>query len=255
MRSQEGSASRKSATSPRLAESLGYAEIADIIRRSIPSKYRPGSRIGSERDLAVEFGVNRHTVRRALTELEAQGVISIVHGSGSIVSRQRMEHRVSYETRFTASAELAGISAATKVLGGAALPTREELVIARALSNAEPTGKLTTVRYANGVPVCWIRHLFFDCDVKALAETYKSGSLHQHIAKKYGTRLRRQESRVSADKATATDVRLLFVPRTLAILCSNSLNVNAKTGAPVELSITRFRSDAVELRFDQRKAT
>ncbi|SJZ89491.1 GntR family transcriptional regulator, phosphonate transport system regulatory protein [Enhydrobacter aerosaccus] len=231
-------------------KSLGYADIAELVRQAIPATYPPGSKIASERELADEFKVNRHTVRRALSELERQGLITTVHGSGSIVARRRMEHRLSYDTRFTTSAELAGMSATTTVVQADGEPTSDEIALAKALVKARPNGKLVTARYANGTPVCWIRHLFFGLDVDALASTYKEGSLHKHIDRQFGVRLRRRESHVSADRPSPTDVRLLFVPLDLPILCANSVNVNAETGQPVELSLTRFRSDAVDLRFD-----
>jgi len=234
----------------RQEEGLGYADIAERIRKAIPKKYGLGKKIASERDLAAEFGVNRHTVRRALRELEAQGLISTVHGSGSIVVRQRMEHSVTYNTRFTTSAELAGIAAKTEVVGVEQPLAPEDAKVAKALvGKAKPTGKIVTVRYANSVPVCWIRHVIFGRDVRDLAEGFSGGSLHEWVYRKWGIALCRRESRVSAEKANAADIQLLFVPRDLPILCANSVNIDARTGELVEISLTRFRSDAVDLRF------
>ncbi|MGZ5901785.1 MAG: GntR family transcriptional regulator [Reyranella sp.] len=248
-----GQGARKAGGASRSSKPLGYAEIAEAMRRAIPGTYPPGSKIASERELADEFKVNRHTIRRALSELELQGLISTVHGSGSIVARRRMEHRLSFDTRFTTSAELAGMSAITKVVDVTAKPSAPEIAVAKELAGARPSGKLVTVRYANETPVCWIRHLLFGLDAESLAATFKEASLHRHINRQFGIRLRRRESRVSADKPTTTDVRLLFVPLDLPILCANSLNVDAESGEPRELSLTRFRSDAVDLRFDYGK--
>jgi GntR family phosphonate transport system transcriptional regulator len=231
-------------------EALGYVEIADLIRRSIPGKYGIGDKIASERVLAAELGVNRHTVRRALQKLETQGVISTVHGAGSVVVHKPMEHRVSFNTRFTASAELAGISARTEVVEALSAPTPAEDRLARKTAGIAPSARIVTLRYADGVPVCWIRHLLFGLQAEKLADAFQGGSLHDHIDRLFGIRLRRRESRVSADRANATDVRLLLVARDLPILCSSGLNVDAVTGRPIELSLTRFRSDAVDLRFD-----
>lgn len=231
-------------------ESLGYLEIADLIRRSIPGKYRIGEKIDSERVLATELGVNRHTVRRALQKLETQGVISTVHGAGSVVVRKPLEHRITFNTRFTASAELAGVAARTEVVAVAQPLTVAELALAREMAGRAPAGKIVTLRHANGHPVCWIRHLFFGLDVDELAARFTGGSLHEHLDRLFGLRLRRSESRVSADKANPTDIGLLQVPRDLPILCTNGLNVDTATGVAVELSLTRFRSDAVDLRFD-----
>ncbi|RMG57412.1 MAG: FadR family transcriptional regulator [Deltaproteobacteria bacterium] len=44
-----------------------------------------GDRLPSERDLAERMGVSRTSVREALQQLEAKGIIQIVHGGGSII--------------------------------------------------------------------------------------------------------------------------------------------------------------------------
>jgi DNA-binding FadR family transcriptional regulator len=48
----------------------------------LQAKYPPGSRLPPERELAELFGVNRVTVRSALTQLEAQSLVSVRQGSG-----------------------------------------------------------------------------------------------------------------------------------------------------------------------------
>jgi DNA-binding FadR family transcriptional regulator len=50
-----------------------------------------GSRLPPERELATQFGVNRLTLRAALSRLEALGLITVQHGTGSHVRNFR-EH-------------------------------------------------------------------------------------------------------------------------------------------------------------------
>lgn len=45
-----------------------------------------GSRLPSERELAVELGVNRLTLRASLARLEAQGLVETRHGAGTVVT-------------------------------------------------------------------------------------------------------------------------------------------------------------------------
>lgn len=47
----------------------------------------PGSRLPSEHLLAERFGVNRHTVRRALSALQERGLIRVEQGKGTFVGR------------------------------------------------------------------------------------------------------------------------------------------------------------------------
>jgi len=68
-------------TSPRL-----YQQIADRIAESIEQgKFRVGTRLPAERDLADQFEVSRPTVREALIALEIVGLIEVRTGSGAYV--------------------------------------------------------------------------------------------------------------------------------------------------------------------------
>jgi GntR family transcriptional regulator, transcriptional repressor for pyruvate dehydrogenase complex len=60
-----------------------FKKIADQIRSSIYSKtLKPGDKLPSERELAVQFNVGRISVREALRMLEQAGLIFIKQGSG-----------------------------------------------------------------------------------------------------------------------------------------------------------------------------
>jgi len=65
----------------------GYREIAADIRAAIArGDYSPGSRIPTEHDLAQTYGVSRETVRRALAELRAAGVLTSARAAGTRVA-------------------------------------------------------------------------------------------------------------------------------------------------------------------------
>jgi GntR family transcriptional repressor for pyruvate dehydrogenase complex len=56
------------------------------LRRAIlRGELSPGERLPPERELAVQFGVSRLTLRAALATLDAAGLISVRHGSGYLV--------------------------------------------------------------------------------------------------------------------------------------------------------------------------
>ena len=55
-------------------------ELAEAIGQG---RYEPGTRLPSEHSLAEQFGVHRHTVRRALASLGQQGLVRVSQGSGA----------------------------------------------------------------------------------------------------------------------------------------------------------------------------
>lgn len=86
-----------------VARSSVVDAVSDRLRNEIlAGRIAPGSRLPSERELSLALGVNRLTLRAALARLEAMGLVSTRHGSGTEVVPWR---------------ERAGLEALTMVMG------------------------------------------------------------------------------------------------------------------------------------------
>ena len=57
-----------------------WAQIASDLRGQIERAFDEGDWLPAEPELAARFGVNRHTLRRAVDELIAEGLVERVHG-------------------------------------------------------------------------------------------------------------------------------------------------------------------------------
>ena len=67
-----------------------YRQIAEQLRQLMASgEFAVGSRLPAERDLAVQLGVSRPSVREALIALEVGGMIAVRTGSGIYVQSAR----------------------------------------------------------------------------------------------------------------------------------------------------------------------
>ena len=67
---------------------LAYVRVADDIATRITSgELVRGARLRAERELAYHYGVAYGTVRRAMKELRARGLIDTVQGRGTFVAR------------------------------------------------------------------------------------------------------------------------------------------------------------------------
>jgi GntR family phosphonate transport system transcriptional regulator len=88
-----------SSTPPRapgvLARREGVAlwrQIQQAIEREIAAgAHKPGARLPTEAELAARFAVNRHTVRRAMEELEGRGLIRITHPAVRVRHRRNAD--------------------------------------------------------------------------------------------------------------------------------------------------------------------
>ncbi len=70
-----------------------YVALMEQMKEEILSgQIRPGDRLPSENQLSREYGLSRHTVRKALAILENEGYVTAEHGRGTFCS-ERMRHR------------------------------------------------------------------------------------------------------------------------------------------------------------------
>ena len=70
----------------RVAE-LAYIRVADNIAARIESgELKPKARLRAERELAGHYGVAYGTIRRAMKELRARGLVLSVPGRGTFVT-------------------------------------------------------------------------------------------------------------------------------------------------------------------------
>lgn len=65
---------------------LGYREVAAVLRGAIErGDYAPGSTLPKQADLADSYSVNINTVRKAVSVLEAEGLVTPVRRRGTVV--------------------------------------------------------------------------------------------------------------------------------------------------------------------------
>jgi GntR family transcriptional regulator len=70
------------------ADEYVYVAVADHLAARIASgELQPGARLPAERELAREYGVAVGTARRAVKELASRGLVRVLPGRGTFVSR------------------------------------------------------------------------------------------------------------------------------------------------------------------------
>ncbi|HYC60727.1 MAG TPA: GntR family transcriptional regulator [Thermoanaerobaculia bacterium] len=77
-----------------------YRQVADEIRRLIANgALAEGEALPSVRQVAIDLGVNLNTVAGAYRELQAEGLVTIRHGSGAVVASRTTSTRDDGELR------------------------------------------------------------------------------------------------------------------------------------------------------------
>lgn len=224
-----------------------YRQISEILRQEIQNLYKAADLLPSETELALRFNVNRHTLRRAIDELVAEGLVVRRHGIGVFVLSPAIDYAIGSRTRFTETLEAQGVTTQSRVI-------RKQVVLARGgvaarLKVTEGTQVifLETLREVEGKPFCIISHFLPLQAFPQVLESYNQGSLHAFLEAHCNTKVQRSESLISAVLPEADDAELLNMPRNLPVLRVKSLNVASDSQQPAEYVVTRFRGDATQL--------
>lgn len=227
-----------------------YRQIAHLLREEVSASLSPGGCLPSEAALAERFGVNRHTLRRAVDELVAAGLLERRHGSGTYVLDGPADYVIGSATRFTEQIEALGKMASSRVLRKLVIAARGGVAERLRLSNGQQVVWIETLRLADQRPVCVTSHFLPCANFPDLADEYDGGSLHAYLESKGEYRLRRVESVVSAVLPQGDDASLLGIPQNQPVLRIKSVNVCARAGTPLEYALTRFRADRIQLRIN-----
>lgn len=227
-----------------------YAQIARQLEQDVVNLYGPGDCLPAEGELALRFGVNRHTLRRAVDELVDAGLLERRHGRGVFVLDTQLDYQIGKSTRFTENLAALGLLAVNRILRKQTLPAIARVAQRLALAEGEAVHWVESLRTVDGRPMCVISHFIPAQRFPDLITRYEEGSLHQFLSTNYGCQLRRTESHVTAMLPQGDDAKHLGMPQNRPVLRVKSVNVDERDGAPVEYAITRFRADRIQLRIN-----
>lgn len=225
-----------------------WISIAETLRTEIArGHYRPGDKLPTEAALAARFGVNRHTVRRALADLAVAGLVHSRRGAGVFLAARPMEYPLGRRVRFHQNLAALGLPAAREVLR---LETRHgdgRECAALKLPEGAQVHVFEGISLADGVPVALASSIFpADRLPGLLARLAESPSITAALAAEGVADYTRASTRITAKRASATQAAALHLPEGAPILRTESVNVDA-AGQAVEFGRTWFAGDRVAL--------
>lgn len=226
-----------------------FRQIAMELERDIASTGRTGMALPSEAELAARFGVNRHTLRRAVDELVNAGLVERRHGRGVFILRDPIAYPIGSTTRFTSTLACLGHSADSRLVRKQLIPAQGGVARRLGLQAGEMVVWFETVRLADAVPLVLISHFLPAARFPGLLQCYDGGSLHALLLERFDTQLARHESLVTAALPLGDDAELLAMPRNRPVLRVKTVNRVTADGTPGEYALSRFRADRVQLQF------
>ncbi len=231
-----------------------YLQLYRYMAASIAAgRLEPGSPLPPERDLADLGLVSRVTVRKAMSQLAAEGLVTQKRGAGSFVREStgpKLEQSLSSLVSFTENMRARGRVSASVVLDrGIYVATPDESVVL-GLSPSERVSRLSRLRSADGVPMAIERS---SLPVDILPDPDRVGTSLYEVLRAGGVAPTRAIQRVSAINLDQKDASLLAMPEGAAALRIERTGYLA-SGRPIEFTRGLYRSDiydfVTELRLD-----
>jgi GntR family phosphonate transport system transcriptional regulator len=224
-----------------------WRQIAERIEREIAAgAHPPGSQLPPESELTERFGVNRHTVRRALAVLAEKGLVRSVQGRGSFVEETPLRYPIGRRVRFSENVTAAGRAPRGRLIGVATVIDAEP-AHRLALPARTPLLRIELVSSANGVPLSRSTSWFEAARFAGLeAELQRTGSVSRAFAAHGIADYTRLETVISARTADPAEQELLELPVGRAVLVVDAINAGAD-GKPIQVQRTRFAADRVHL--------
>ncbi|NDV88542.1 phosphonate metabolism transcriptional regulator PhnF [Aurantimonas aggregata] len=230
-----------------------WRKVADEIRAMIGAAGAGApDRLPVETELAARFGVNRHTVRRAIAALAAEGLLRPERGRGTFVERRpdRIVYPVGARTRFTENISQNARQAAGRLIGSGRESADRHIANQLQLAPGAALVRLESLNVADGVPLSvgtsWFPADRFPRIVAAYAET---GSITKALAAHGVADYARRSTRITAERVAHDDAEHLGCASDAIVIVSESANYDAD-GVPIQFSRSRFLADRVELVFD-----
>ena len=225
-----------------------WRQIADAVRDEIAAGvFSAGERMPTEAELALRFGVNRHTLRRALAALAADGLVRADQGRGTFVAERPLPYPIGRRTRFSTAVEAAGRAPGRILLGAVVEPATPALARRLRLSPGARLHRIETMSVVDGAPISvatgWLSAERFPDFPALVAETgsYTAAFVRCGVADYV-----RLETRIRAALADADDALRLGLPAGAAVLVTDNIDGDP-AGRPLECGHTRFAADRIEL--------
>ncbi|MDZ4137075.1 MAG: phosphonate metabolism transcriptional regulator PhnF [Paracoccaceae bacterium] len=224
-----------------------WAQIAQSLRAEFAQSLEEGDWLPAEPELAARFGVNRHTLRRAVDELIADGLVERVHGRGTRVLARGLVYGIGRDTRFTEQLAASGRTAQVTLLDKAEAIATGGVARRLAVDEGAPVLRLRTLRGENNAPFCLTLHFLTGPAAGIARASYKGGSLHGLLRDVGAITLDRVESLITTRLPLAEDALTLRMPRSIPVLRVKGVNACRDCGQIQEYAISQFRGDHIQL--------
>lgn len=208
---------------------------------------KPNDRLPAEHELAKQYRVSKITVRQALGNLAAAGVLRREQGRGTFVAEPKVEQGPRELTSFSQEMRKRGLRPSSSVLEHDVIQAEPAIAEKLGLREGDCVFRLKRLRFADGIPM-GIQTAYISADLvpHIVEEDFGAGSLYEILDQKYGLVPARARESHFATLLDAEEARWLSVPERSAGLAAERVSF-LEEGRPLELVYSVMRGDRYQI--------
>ena len=234
-----------------------WEEARDRISEEITSgRLAADSKLPSEPELCILYGARRHSLRKALAALVAEGKLRVEHGRGTYVERAPLlNYVIGTRTRFRENLMAQGLTASGETLSEMKIPASERVAKALGIDKDAPVFARSWRGFANDLPISmgWAYHdatRFPD-----LQERRQSTPSITEVYRSYGiTDYHRQRTTVFTRIATEHEAGMLMLRPGQSVLVVQKIDADLDRN-PIGFSEAVWAGDRVQFTFETDQPT
>ena len=228
------------------ASSPLYVQLMQKIKNSISTgELKTGSRIQPEQELCSVYGVSRITVRKAITELEKEGILEKKQGKGTFVTVPAIHRKLHAVNSFHDPCRMNGKKPSTRVLVLKTIVSGKQDVDELGVAPGSRVIETVRVHFADRVPVI-LEENHFSMAYSYLLESDLNGSLY-NLLSECGAEPTQATHVISLKNASKQVAGLLKIEENTPVLYLHEVIYDQK-GRPLHTSSQYIRGDIFAFR-------
>ncbi len=216
-----------------------YIQLKNELLKEIRANYKSGDMIPSEGKIEKQYGVSRITVRKAIEQLEREGILDKKQGKGTFIKEKKILYDANSIGSLTQRLEKQNHQLKTKTIEYIII---EDDHYVKDLLNCEKLLCIKRFRVLDDVPFALMLNYIDYERVPDLPQRFNIESLYRFFKQEYKIEFYNAEETVEAKNATKEEAQKLGIEYKDALLSLKRLSFD-KENRPIEYSDIVIRSD------------
>jgi len=211
----------------------------------------PGAQLPTEAQLCHTFAAGRHSVRRAVAALAAEGKLRVEQGRGTFVQAAPLiSYHIGRRTRFRQNLLDQGVSPGGEQITDSIVAAPHAVAQALDMAEGSPAHRLLRRALADGVPINLGLHWHCATRFPDMAQRRAAGEAVTEIYQSHGiTDYFRKRTIIFTRRPTAEEAALLLQHRDQPVMVVQKTDVDG-AGQPIGYSEAVWAGDRVQFSVD-----